>query len=103
MDGWKNKGLGQGNKNPKAYWDCVNNIKVGFNGHSKKVSEQRFRNKNDDLCSNPENAKTVNYHFQRKFTTSKVTWIQQSLTKSSRNPLNLILMHFRVWKNSEKL
>ena len=36
MDG-KIKGLGQGNKNPKAYW--------GFNGHSKKVSEQRFRNK----------------------------------------------------------
>jgi hypothetical protein len=67
MDG-KIKGLGQGNKNPKAYWDCVNNIKAGFNGHSKKVSEQRFRNKNGDICSNPvENAKTVKDHFQNVY------------------------------------
>ena len=67
MDG-KIKGLGQGNKTPKAYWDCVNNIKAGFNGHSKKVSEQRFRNKNGDLCSNSvKNAKTVKDHFQKVY------------------------------------
>ena len=30
----KIKGLGQGNKHPKTYWDCVNNIKQGLNGHS---------------------------------------------------------------------
>ncbi len=64
----KIKGLGQGNKKPKAYLDCFNNIKAGFNGHSKKVSEQRFRNKNGDLCWNPvENAKTVKDHFQNVY------------------------------------
>ncbi len=40
MGGYKNKGTGQGRKIPQAYWDCVKN-----NGHSKKVSEQHFRNK----------------------------------------------------------
>ena len=40
-------GLGQGNKNPKAYWEyCVN-------GHSKPFSEQLFRNKNGVFCSDP--------------------------------------------------
>ncbi len=102
MDG-KINGLGQGIKNPKAYWDCVNNIKAGFNGHSKKVSEQRFRNKNGDLCSNPvENAKTVKDHFEKVYNI-KMSWIQQSLTKSGRDQFNLVLMHHQAWKNSEKL
>ncbi len=38
----KIEGLGQGNKHPKEYWNCVN-IKLGFNVHSKKVSEPLFR------------------------------------------------------------
>ena len=64
----KIEGLGQGNKHPKEYWNCVNNIKLGFNGHSKKVSEQRFRNKDGVLCSNPtENARTVKEHFQKVY------------------------------------
>lgn len=64
----KISGLGQGNKNPKAYWDCVNNIKHGLNGHSKSVSEQRFRNKSGEMCSDPvENAKTVRDHFQKVY------------------------------------
>ena len=64
----KIKGLGQGNKNPKEYWNCVNNIKLGFNGHSKKVSEQLFRNNDGILCSNPEeNARTVKEHFQKVY------------------------------------
>ena len=61
-------GLGKGNKNPKAYWDCVNNINCGLNGHSKPVSEQRFRNKNGVICSDPvENAQTVKDHFQKVY------------------------------------
>jgi hypothetical protein len=86
----KIKGLGQGNKNPKAYWDCVNNIKAGFNGHSKKVSEQRFRNKNGDLCLNPvENAKTVKDHFEKVYNIKSENWIQLSLTKSGRDQFNI--------------
>jgi hypothetical protein len=61
----KIEGLGQGNKHPKKYWNCVNNIKLGLNGHSKKVSEQLFRNENGILCFNPtENARTVKDHFE---------------------------------------
>ena len=56
----KLEGLGQGIKHPKEYWNCVNNIRLEFNGHSKKVSEPLFRNENGLLCSNPkENARTV--------------------------------------------
>jgi hypothetical protein len=65
----KIKGLGYGNKHPKTDWDCVNNIKQGLNGHSAPVSEQRFENKNGELCSTAstplENAKTVRDHFQK--------------------------------------
>ena len=70
----KIEGLGQGNKHPKVYWNCVNNIKLGFNGHSKleKVSEQRFRNKDGVLCSNPtENARTVKEHFHKVYNIQK--------------------------------
>jgi len=64
----KIEGLGKGNKHPKEYWNCVNNIKLGLNGHSKKVSEQLFRNENGILCSNPtENARTVIEHFQKVY------------------------------------
>jgi hypothetical protein len=46
----------------------VNNIKLWLNGHSKKVSEQFFRNENGILCSNPtENARTVKEHFQKVY------------------------------------
>ena len=50
---YKIEALGQDNKHPKEYLNCVNNTKLGFNGHcKKKVSEhwQLFRNK-DDLCA----------------------------------------------------
>ena len=59
----KNAGLGQGNKNPKAYWEGVNNINHGLNGHSKQVLEQRYRIKDGAMCSGPvENARTVRVH-----------------------------------------
>ena len=64
----KIEGLGQGNKHPKEYWNCVNSIKLRLNGHSKKVSEQLFRNKDGEICSNvEENAKTVQEHFQKVY------------------------------------
>jgi hypothetical protein len=64
----KIKGLGQGNKHPKNYWDCVNNIKLGLNRHSAAVSEQRFKNQTGELCSTPvENARTVRDHFQKVY------------------------------------
>jgi hypothetical protein len=64
----KIEGLGQGNKHPKEYWNCVNSIKFGLNGHGKKVSEQLFRNKDGNICSNlEENAKTVKEHFQKVY------------------------------------
>jgi hypothetical protein len=41
-DGRQNQRLG--NKHPKTYWDCINNIKQGLNGHSRApVSKQRFK------------------------------------------------------------
>ncbi len=49
----KIEALGQGNKHPKEYWNCVDNINLGFNCHSKKVSEQLLRNKDGLLCSHP--------------------------------------------------
>jgi hypothetical protein len=62
----KLEGLGQGIKHPKEYWNCVNNISLEFNGHSKKVSEPLFRNENGLLCSNPKvNARTMKEHFQK--------------------------------------
>jgi len=61
-------GLGQGNKHPKMYWDCVNNIKHGLNGHCTTVSEQRFKNQTGELCSTQvENARTVRDHFQKVY------------------------------------
>jgi hypothetical protein len=64
----KIKGLGQGNKHPKTYWDCANNSKQGLNGHSAPVSDHRFRKRNGELCSTPfKNARTVRDHFQKVY------------------------------------
>jgi hypothetical protein len=64
----KIKGLGQGNKHLKTYWDCANNIKQGLNGHRAPVSEHKFKKRNGELCFTPfKNARTVRDHFQKVY------------------------------------
>ena len=84
--------FGQGNKNLKAYWDCVNNIKQGLNGHSKPVSEQHFRNKSWDsaweMCfDSVENVRTVRDHFQKVYNV-KSELDPEVLSKIEQSPIS---------------